>query len=109
MIITIKDKDYDLRMTTRNALELEKKLGFNPVNVFVRMYKTEELPPLDQVLTMFHYCLLKMNHGISFSETLDLYDDYIMEGGSIASMIEVIVGVFQEAGILAKEADEGNA
>lgn len=108
MRLTIKDKDYELKMTTRNALELEKKLGFNPVNIFLRMYKTEELPPLDQVLTMFHYCLLKMNHGMSFNDTLDLYDDYVMEGGNIGSLIEVIVKVFQEAGILS-EGNEGNA
>lgn len=108
MRLTIKDKDYELKITTRYMLELEDKLGFNPINLFLRMGKSEELPPLKDVLIIFHYCLLKLNHGISFNDTLDLYDDYVMEGGSLPSLIEVIVKVFQEAGILG-EGNEGNA
>ena len=44
---TVKDRDYKLRLNAKACVDLEKKLGTNPVNIFMAMAGNDmKLPSL---------------------------------------------------------------
>lgn len=96
---TANGKDYQLKLTTRAALDLEEKLGTNPLNIFANA-SMDKVPPLKDLLVVLHFALQKFNHGISFNDTLDLYDNYIEEGHNIWDFYLLIIDIFKDSGIL---------
>ena len=103
--LTVKGKDYPIKITTRAALDMEEKLGTNPLNTILKIQRNEELPDLKTLLVMLHYSLQKLNHGISWNDTLQLFDDYCEDDGDIVTLLELIVDAFKESGLI-KVAEE---
>ena len=108
IILTVDNKDYPLKITTRAAMNMEEQLGFNPLNVLLRMKYTEELPKFKDVMVILHNALQPLNHGITFTDTTALFDKYCEEGGSIIALLEIIVKAFEESGLIKIE-DDPNA
>ena len=108
MILTIDHKDYELALTTRSALQLEERLKKNPINVLLKIKTMEELPSLNDTMIIFHAMLQKYHHGISMDAAMDLFDKYMAEGGNVIQLIEVIVKVFEESGLIRFEEDGKN-
>lgn len=107
--ITIGGKDYKARLTARALVDLEKKLGTSPINVFIEMGQKEGfLPELETLILIFHASLQAMEHGITIEKAYDLYDAMVDEGKNIADLLNFIVEVFQSSGLIPKtdEADE---
>lgn len=102
VIWKIKDKEYNLRLTTRACTNVEKRLGTNPLNVFSRL-SGNEVPALSDLLVILHESINTLNHGISFDALCDLYDDYCDGGGDISTLIELIIEVLQDSGIIPKD------
>jgi hypothetical protein len=102
VIWKIKDKEYNLRLTTRACTNVEKRLGTNPLNVFSRL-SGNEVPALSDLLVILHESINTLNHGISFDALCDLYDDYCDDGGDISTLIELIIEVLQDSGIIPKD------
>lgn len=103
---TVKEKTYELRLTTRNVVKLEKELKKNPLSIFLAI-ENNELPTTDELITILYYSL-KACHNNRFpniDSVYDLYDEYIEEGGNLISLIPVILEVYQVSGIIPK--DEG--
>lgn len=98
--LTVKGKDYPIKITTRTALDMEEKLGTNPLNAILKIQRNEELPDLKTLLIMLHFGLQKLNHGISWNDTLQLFDDYCEEDGNIVALIELILDAFKESGLI---------
>ena len=103
MILTIDGRDYELKLTTKYLLQLEKKLGHNPINMFIKMAKNEELPSTDELLNVLHFSLKKFQYDMSFDDTIDLFDKYLDDGGSVPALVQVLLDVFIEAGIIKAE------
>ena len=106
--ITIKGKDYKARLTARAIVDLEKKLGTNPINVFTKMAATGDyLPDLETIILMFHASLQAMEHGISLDKAYELYDDMVEEGNTIVDFINILLDIFKVSGMI-PEAEEDN-
>ena len=103
--LTVKGKDYPIKITTRTALDMEEKLGTNPLNTILKIQRNEELPDLKTILVMLHYSLQKLNHGISWNDTLQLFDDYCEDDGSIVTIIELLLQAFIESGLIKVEGE----
>lgn len=97
--IKIKEKEYYLRVTTRSEIEMEKKLGSNPINVFMAI-QDNRIPALGDLLIILHGCLVPLNSGISLEDTYDMYDQYIEEGHNIVDLIKIIVDTFEDSGFI---------
>lgn len=91
-ILKIKDKEYRLKITAANAIELEKKLGKSLV---------DGMTDFDKVGTLTAYlsASLKAYENIA-GDVTELYDDYINEGGSMSELSDVLVEVLIVSGFL---------
>lgn len=102
--LQIGNDTYKLRLTTRYAIQLEKALGKNPIQVFINM-SNGDLPKFEDIANILHSCLLSY-HRITIDEVYGLIDKYQEDKHSIFELIEVFIGVFQDAGFLGKESEE---
>lgn len=103
--LTINGETYKLRLTTRTSIQLEKALGFNPLDILVAM-EDGKMPKLSDCLIILQYMLLDMNHGFNVDKTMDLYDSYIADGHTMIELIPVFIDVFKKSGYINEEAVE---
>lgn len=98
--LTIDNKDYNLKLSARACVDLEKKLGTNPLNVITRLADNDELPSLETLLTILHCSLTTYNHGISLDDVYTLFDKYVDEGHTMLDLIPLILDVFKTSGFI---------
>lgn len=99
--LTIKGREYKLRLDAKNSVSLERKLGKSPLALF--MDAENSVPKLDDLIEIFAASLNKYQHGITIDATYDLYDEYIEEGGTFTDFIPVILDVFKTSGYFKDE------
>ena len=105
--LTVKDRDYKLRLNAKSCVDLEKKLGTNPINVFIDMAGDNvKLPSIDTLITILHYSSQALEHGITMDKGYEIYDDFIEEGHSMTDLIPVIIDVFKVSGLLPEDTEE---
>lgn len=99
------DKELKLRLTSLQATKVEEKFGANLLKVFMPAEgEAFALPPLKVMLLLTHGALQKFEHGISFEDVSDLYDDYVDNGGDQAAfMADVILPMLQVSGFMPRE------
>ena len=99
------DKELKLRLTSLQATKVEEKIGANLLKVFMPSGgEAFALPSLKVMLLLTHGALQKFEHGISFEDVSDLYDDYVDNGGDQAAfMAEVILPMLQVSGFMPRE------
>lgn len=99
------DKELKLRLTSLQATKVEEKIGANLLKVFMPAEgETFALPPLKVMLLLTHGALQKFEHGTSFEDVSDLYDDYVDNGGDQAAfMADVILPMLQVSGFMPRE------
>ena len=100
---TAGERTYKLRLTTKGIVSLEKKLGYNPLQMFMGI-DDDVLPKFSDMIKVFHQMLQAYEHGITEDDAYDIYDLYVADGHSMWDLIPVLIEVFQEAGFLPKEA-----
>lgn len=99
------DKTYNLRLTTLMTIRLEQVLGKNPLNIFIGEGEAEQLPTLEEMITCLYFCL-QAEHKKDYPKIEDVYplfDEYIDEGGSMISFVEVLLEVFKVSGLVPDE------
>ena len=99
------DKELKLRLTSLQATKVEEKIGANLLKVFMPAEgEAFALPPLKVMLLLTHGALQKFEHGLSFEDASDLYDDYVDNGGDQAAfMADVILPMLQVSGFMPRE------
>ena len=102
---TAGNKDYKLRLSTRNTINLEKQLGCNPLAIFGA---GDTIPTITTMVNVLYASLLQLNHGITLNDAYDIFDAYLEDGHTPADFIAVIIGVYQVSGIIPKDSSEKN-
>ena len=97
-----KKKTYKLRLTTRNVVELERKLGGNPLTIFG---DGETIPTIGSMVAVLHCALQAFEHGISYDDAFDIFDAWLEEGNIATDFINVILEVYRASGLAPKQAD----
>ena len=97
--LKIGDKELKLRLSTRDCVALEKKLGRNPLDDLMAV-EQGKLP----TVVVLHASLQKYQSNYSLENVYDLYDEYIEEGNTLTDMLSVITDVFKVSGFF-KEPD----
>lgn len=67
---TAGNKDYKLRINTRNTVVLEKQLGCNPLAIFG---DGDRLPTVTEMVNILYASLQQLNHGISLNDAYDIF------------------------------------
>jgi hypothetical protein len=101
--LKIGEESYKLRLTTKNSIQLERALGYNPIGMLMEIEKGK-MPRLNDILIILHSMLQTYHHGMSMDKVYDLFDAYAeKEGKSMFDLIPVFVEVFQQSGYITKE------
>lgn len=97
------NKAYKLRLTTRNIVSLEKKLGCNPLAIFGN---GETIPTLTTMVEVLHASLQSYQHSISLDDAYDIFDTYLEDGNSMTDFIKVILEVYKVSGLIKDQSEE---
>lgn len=100
---TVGNTDYKLRLTAKACVELEKKIGGNPLNIFTKINSTSEMPKLEDIILILHASLQAFNHNISINDTYEIYDKFVDDGKSLMELIPVIIEVFKVSGFFRED------
>ena len=98
---TAGNKEYKLRLSTRNTVALEKKIGCNPLAIFG---SGESIPTVTTMVYILFYSLQQYNHSISFEDTYDIFERWLEDGNTTTDFINVIVDIYKVSGIMKDKA-----
>ncbi|SFG05338.1 hypothetical protein SAMN04487885_12323 [Clostridium cadaveris] len=115
-ILTVKEMEYKLKLTTSATICIEDKLGCNildpilemsssaPVdnkgNINMKKVNKIPIPSLKYLVTVLWGSLQKYHHGMTFDKTCNLVDEYIESGKTQMDLFEFITDLLTESGIL---------
>jgi hypothetical protein len=89
----VNDEEYKLRLTRFNAVQVEKQLGMGLTEA------VQHLADTTVIITLLWGGLQQFNHGFSFKDVCELYDEYLESGGNIEKIIDVIMELLAQVGI----------
>lgn len=98
------NKDYKLRLSTRNTVQLEKQLGCNPLAIFG---KGDTIPTVTTMVNVLYASLLQYNHGITLNDAYDIFDEYLADGNSMTDFVNVLLEIYKVSGLIKIEEVEG--
>ena len=75
---TAGNKEYKLRLGTREIVVLEKQLGCNPLTIFGN---GDTIPTITTMVQILHASLQQLNHGITLNDAYDIFDAYYRAAG----------------------------
>jgi hypothetical protein len=103
---TAGNKEYKLRLSTRNVVMLEKQLGCNPLAIFGN---GDTLPTVTEMVNVLYTSLIQYNHGITLNDAYDIFDAYLADGNSATDFITVILNIYKVSGLIkTDEVEEKN-
>ena len=105
-VFTVKDKDYKCRLAARNCVDLEKKLGTNPLNIFMEIAQKGQVPNLEVLIIILQASLQKFQHGISLDDTYEIYDEFVDEGHNLMDLVPILLEIFKVSGLMGEEGEE---
>lgn len=97
------NKDYKLRLNTRNTVMLEKQLNCNPLSIFG---DGDTIPTVTIMVAILNASLQQYNHGISLNDSYDIFDAWLADGNSTTDFIPVILDIYKASGIIPKDKEE---
>lgn len=96
------DKSYRLKLTTSASVELESKLGCNPLVVFG---VTEPKIPTFKQIALILQAAIGFEKPISLSNVYDLIDEYFEAGHDLSDLTYLIREVFVVSGLISEEVE----
>lgn len=103
---TAGNKEYKLRLNTRNTVLLEKQLGCNPLAIFG---DGDTLPTVTTLVNVLYASLIQYNHGITLNDAYDIFDEYLADGNTATDFIQVLLEIYKVSGLIKGDAIEKNA
>lgn len=100
------NKEYKLRLNTRNTVALEKQLGCNPIMIFGT--DGESIPTVSAMVVILHASLQAYEHGITLNDAYDIFDAYLEDGNTSVDFVKVIMEIYKASGIVPK-GDDNNS
>ncbi|HCM22818.1 MAG TPA: hypothetical protein DHW78_00625, partial [Ruminococcaceae bacterium] len=96
-------KDYRLRMTTFNTMQIEKQLGMGMTDALNHLMDSRV------IVGILWDAMQKYNHGMNLREVCDLYDDYLAGGGNVEKISNILMQLLAQIGIGDTEDTEDDA
>ena len=95
------NREYKLRLNTRNTVALEKQLGCNPIMIFGA--DGETIPTVSTMVTILHQSLQAYEHGITLDKAYDIFDQYLEDGNTAVDFVKVIMEIYKASGIVPRD------
>lgn len=94
---TAGNKEYKLRLATRNVVTLERQLGCNPLMIFGA---GDKIPTITNMVQILHAALQQYQHNITLDNAYDIFDEYLGDGHIPTDFIAVIIEIYKASGIM---------
>lgn len=105
--LIIGGETYKLRLTTKNSIQLEKALGYNPIDLLMAM-DNGKMPKLTDMIIVLQAMLQCYHHGFNVDRTMELFDTYVSEGKGMFDLIPIFIEVFKQSGYITESAEDAN-
>lgn len=99
------NKDYKLRLNTRNVVTLEKMIGCSPLAIFG---DGETLPTVTTMVSILFCSLQQYQHNISLNDAYDIFDEYLADGNALTDFLNVIIEVYKVSGLIKESSETKN-
>lgn len=100
---TAGNKDYKLRLNTRNIVNLEKQLGCNPLAIFG---DGSVIPTISVMVQILYASLQQYHHGITLNDAYGIFDSYLDDGKTMTDFIPTILEIYKASGLIRTEGAE---
>lgn len=97
---TAGNKDYKLRLNTRNIVMLEKQLGCNPLAIFGN---GDTMPTITTMVQVLNASLQQYQHGITLNDAYDIFDAYLDDNHAMTDFVPVIIEIYKVSGLIKSE------
>lgn len=104
--LKVGENEFKLRLGAGEIVNLEKKLGKNPLDILIKV-ENEELPTISDTLTIIHASMQKFHHKMTMEKVYQLYDEYVDEGKAYTDLLPVIMEVFKVSGFFREAREKG--
>ena len=94
---TAGNREYKLRLNTRNMIALERQLGCSPLAIFGN---GDEIPTITTMVNILYASAQQYNHGITLDRAYDIFDEYLEDGHQITDFLGVIVDIYKVSGLI---------
>lgn len=101
---TVKDKDYELKLTMKRLRQLEQKLGKNPLLVFTNL-GDGAIPSTSDMIDIL-WASIQNSYACTDDIVCDLLDDWMEEGHEYTDLVTLVVDVFRTSGLIKEEQEE---
>lgn len=101
-VLKVKDKEYKLRLPMKGLINLEKRLGFNPINV-LNTNSNDGLPNFEDMMVVIQESLQAYQHGSTLEDAYNLYDEYIETDGTFQGFILEFMKIFITCGLMSEK------
>ena len=102
---TAGNKNYKLRLNTRNVVTLEKMIGCSPLAIFG---DGETLPTVTSMVSILFCSLQQYQHNISLNDAYDIFDEYLADGNALTDFLNVIIEVYKVSGLIKESSETKN-
>lgn len=99
------NKEYKLRLNTRDVVALEKSLGCNPLAIFGN---GDTIPTITTMVKILHNSMRKFHHNITLEDAYDIFDNWLDEGHTMTDFISVILEIYKVSGLIKNDTEEKN-
>lgn len=94
------NKQYQLRLNTRNTVSLEKHLGCNPVAIFG---SGDTIPTITVMVRILHAALQAKERNITLDGAYEIFDEWLEDGHVTTDFIAVIIDIYKASGLIKDE------
>lgn len=94
------NKEYKLRLATREIILLEKQLGCNPLAIFG---DGDNIPTITVMVNILHASLKQYNHGITLEDAFTIFDEWLEDGHTMTDFISVILEIYKVSGLIKQD------
>ena len=101
-VLKVKDKEYKLRLPMKGLINLEKRLGFNPINV-LNTNSSDGLPSFEGMMVVIQEALQAYQHGSTLDDAYNLYDEYIENGGTFQDFVLEFMKIFTTCSLMSEK------
>ena len=106
-VLKIGDKEYKLRLNTRNTVLLEKSLGCNPLSIFGKENEPV-IPTVTAMVAILHASAQQYQHNITTNDAFDLFDAWLADGNTPADFVSIIIEIYKVSGLIANGEEDNN-
>lgn len=97
------EKEYKLRLTTKNIVLLERQIGCNPLSIFG---DGSTIPTVTTMVAILHASLQQYQHSVTLENAYSIFDKWLADGHATTEFIPIIMDIYKASGIVPNDSEE---